>query len=856
MEAATNKALLTIEQRYALLGEEAKKAAETRKQLEDSYKRPPQITTTGLSDVERKALNKLLKIQEAVNVELTKRASLMITLNNLENRNLGIVDRALITRDATIQKIQASMRAAANAIQQYKKLISGATETQLLKIQANIAKEQNNLIRGKIGLERAEIAYQVALRNDLDLQKQISEELRAQGKAKFDIREAKKVTIIPQNPKEQREAELVLLRHAVDTAKVYYENAKNLENTEANRLKILQAETKLLEAQAKLVKKQTEERKKLYKAIQETISTTIKVFGDTGDFEAALGSAVEGAINQGLSNARQGEYGAEGVAVAAGIDVVRGLVNTSAADIKAQRENARGVVEFSDDSLRNLGNLYERATSPLLLLVSETNRLLTAANDGISATARAATTGFNPIGFGLSTDLTGAGTSLHDTNILGGLNSITNDLIASGLQIEQQRLLSNQAGLQASGYQAIQTTDSNLFGLFSSTSTDNINRDLSSSLQTELDGIKANLVGTLRTAGESLGISSASLERQLRQVQIEQVKIELLGLTPKQAAEQLRQGLSQIFSSTVTQMESFSSLVKEFARGNESEFETLLRISREYQIAAAAVADTNVVIPDGVIAPEDLAYYNRLAEEYRRGGSIVRAAMQIAMDDLKQSRQEIILQLAQQAGGADRLSSLTSAYLQDYFTSQEIATKSLANIKATLSTAGIDLPDTKEAYRALVEAQDLSTKKGREMYLLLLELAPSFSDAKDALAAVGDEVKKLPSEYDAAYREAITGAFTLYTSQEQESRLRTLALSEQARGDQESYLDSLKAATQAAFRTSPTREAYEAKFNEYVNRLQEPKKDLDDVYTKMEDIQEVLEKQAEISEQNAYQAVL
>jgi hypothetical protein len=55
-------------------------------------------------------------------------------------------------------------------------------------------------------------------------------------------------------------------------------------------------------------------------------------------------------------------------------------------------------------------------------------------------------------------------------------------------------------------------------------------------------------------------------------------------------------------------------------------------------------------------------------------------------------------------------------------------------MNAELSKLGINtIPATREQFRALVEAQDLNTQAGQEMFAALLRLAPAFASVTDAM---------------------------------------------------------------------------------------------------------------------------
>jgi hypothetical protein len=79
-------------------------------------------------------------------------------------------------------------------------------------------------------------------------------------------------------------------------------------------------------------------------------------------------------------------------------------------------------------------------------------------------------------------------------------------------------------------------------------------------------------------------------------------------------------------------------------------------------------------------------------------------------------------------GGMDKYTGFATQYLQDFYTEQERVTLSVRNVSDALSKIGVTMPATNDAYRKLVESQDLTTEAGRKMYASLLQLAPAFAE--------------------------------------------------------------------------------------------------------------------------------
>ena len=103
--------------------------------------------------------------------------------------------------------------------------------------------------------------------------------------------------------------------------------------------------------------------------------------------------------------------------------------------------------------------------------------------------------------------------------------------------------------------------------------------------------------------------------------------------------------------------------------------------------------------------------------------------------------------IAQLAGGVENLSALQQSYYQNFFTEAERAAHLTADLTSALGSMGLQLPETREGFRQLVEAQDLSTESGRQAYAQLLQLSASFSELTPEIQAATDAVSEAQRTY-------------------------------------------------------------------------------------------------------------
>ncbi|MCU1382255.1 MAG: hypothetical protein JWL71_952 [Acidobacteria bacterium] len=72
--------------------------------------------------------------------------------------------------------------------------------------------------------------------------------------------------------------------------------------------------------------------------------------------------------------------------------------------------------------------------------------------------------------------------------------------------------------------------------------------------------------------------------------------------------------------------------------------------------------------------------------------------------------------------------SLTASYYENFYTQAERQAADLKLVNAAMGELELStLPKTRDQFRALVEAQNLSTTAGQEMFAALLQLAPAFA---------------------------------------------------------------------------------------------------------------------------------
>lgn len=132
------------------------------------------------------------------------------------------------------------------------------------------------------------------------------------------------------------------------------------------------------------------------------------------------------------------------------------------------------------------------------------------------------------------------------------------------------------------------------------------------------------------------------------------------------------------------------------------------------------------------------AYGETTAQTITRvGGAIlgvnsVLDALGIAALDASTAGGQAAIALQELFGGQAGLEQAASGYLNAFYTDAERTELALAGIGKTLGEVGLAVPATREAFRDLVDAQDLGTEAGRAAFASLMGVADAFASVTDA----------------------------------------------------------------------------------------------------------------------------
>ena len=123
-------------------------------------------------------------------------------------------------------------------------------------------------------------------------------------------------------------------------------------------------------------------------------------------------------------------------------------------------------------------------------------------------------------------------------------------------------------------------------------------------------------------------------------------------------------------------------------------------------------------------------------------------------------------QLIDLAGGLDALASKTQSFYANFYSSEEqvqlAATQAQKVLTEGFAELGQGIPATREAFRALVESQDLSTESGRKLWNSLLDLQDEFYTVAKGADATATSTKAAADKLAAATTTAQQGQASLF----------------------------------------------------------------------------------------------
>jgi hypothetical protein len=301
-------------------------------------------------------------------------------------------------------------------------------------------------------------------------------------------------------------------------------------------------------------------------------------------------------------------------------------------------------------------------------------------------------------------NVSGLGTSNNfgpNGGLLGGIygfffGSVKKSIEAFGLKINSTKIEDILKGLDinAEKFTTIKTVSKGfLGGLFGggSTSFSDVTEPLDKGLKGSITLIFRSMTGVMLDVAKSFG---GGLKNDIRKYVIPDLKIDLKGLKGEEALAKL----NNVISATLDNMASsvFGKIIGQYQQLGEGMLETAIRIVSEMAVVRDALGKSGISVKNNIIAIAD--------------------------------------KLVQSAGGLQQFQEQFSVYFDKFYSDNEKLTFLRRSLVSQLRDVGLTLPKNEQAYRKLLEAQNVEYKAGQQRYSLLLKLSGQAAKYYEALS--------------------------------------------------------------------------------------------------------------------------
>ncbi|WP_242115527.1 phage tail length tape measure family protein [Sphingomonas lacusdianchii] len=275
---------------------------------------------------------------------------------------------------------------------------------------------------------------------------------------------------------------------------------------------------------------------------------------------------------------------------------------------------------------------------------------------------------------------------------LASLFGSTTSVIASGLSAQSQTLGSILSG----GFDAQTFSDvekkKKFLGIVTGKSYSTQYGNADPALEGQFTLLLKSFSSAIGAAAGPLGEATDAVQARLNGFVVSIGKIDLKGLT----GEQIQEKLSAVFGKAADDMAdaAFPGIAR-FQQVGEGAFETLVRVASTVEAVTASL--------------DQLGLASRALGIDAKVG------------------------IAAQFDSVSAMTSAADAYFKAFYTPAEQNAARMSQLNGVFVRLGTTMPATIDAFRALVDAQDLTTAAGQSTYATLLQIAPAFADLKSAL---------------------------------------------------------------------------------------------------------------------------
>ena len=307
-----------------------------------------------------------------------------------------------------------------------------------------------------------------------------------------------------------------------------------------------------------------------------------------------------------------------------------------------------------------------------------------------------------------------------------GLGASSNSLTDQGILIAAQTVGQARTGFQGSQYSDVTTTGRTWYGK-SYSRTNRTTGALGGDLAAQFSQIIDSLAVSILQAAQALGAEKNSVAALLNNFNIAALDISLKGLKGSEIEEQLQAIFGKLGDDMAAAV---LPGLGSFQKVGEGLFETLMRLAQEF-----AATDAIAII---------------------LGKDVKTAFGDIGMASIK-ARDDLVALF----GGIEEMSEAVLKYVELYHSEGERLDRSTETLRQQFEALGTAMPGSLQAFRQLVEAQDLGTEAGRELFAALMQIAPAFHSVTTAAQTMVQTMGGLlQSIYGGTYGKQIAqGAF-------------------------------------------------------------------------------------------------
>lgn len=313
--------------------------------------------------------------------------------------------------------------------------------------------------------------------------------------------------------------------------------------------------------------------------------------------------------------------------------------------------------------------------------------------------------------------------------ITNALFNTKTTITGQGIYANDATLASIAAGGMDAGYYADVNKKKKAFGItYSDKNSTQFNKDNEVSRQISL--LLTDFADSVKLAAPVLGMSLDTIDSRLNDFVVSIGRVDLKDLTGTEIQEKLNAVFGaagdNIAQAAVPGLEHLQAV-------GEGYFETLARVA------------------------SNLSSVNQMFD-----------TLSVKLYDSSIAGAEMSIQLAELFGGLENMASVVGDYYESFYSEEERKATMQRQLSAAfadlqLTMPDIDASDARDQFRALAEAQDLSTEAGRKAYASLLQLSGAFASitisADDAASALAEAAKKAKEAAEEAARNAIDSAY-------------------------------------------------------------------------------------------------